>query len=127
MPKTWKQKFEDSPPPHVAVMSKALWGLCPGDRLAISSPREIAELVSAIPFGSAMTVSELRAAIAQRHNAEGACPLTTSIFLRIVAERTAETGWEVPVWRVIDEKSPLLKKLTFGPEPIIERRRAERL
>lgn len=127
MPKTWKQRFEDAPAPHVDVMSKALWGMRPGDRLAISSPREIAELVSAIPSGSSMTVPELRSAIARRHGADGACPLTTSMFLRIVAERTAETDWDVPVWRVIDAKSPILKKLTFGPEPILERRRVEGL
>lgn len=53
---------------------------------------------------------------------------TTGIFLRIVAEANFEKGQNgaslesiAPFWRVIDPKSALAEKLSFGKEFLEER------
>jgi hypothetical protein len=47
--------------------------------------------------------------------------------LRIVAEAAHESGEEVPVWRVIDAKSPTKKRLSFDVSELDARRAAEGL
>ncbi|MFM1807658.1 MAG: hypothetical protein RLZZ242_383, partial [Bacteroidota bacterium] len=58
------------------------------------------------------------------------CPMTTSIFLRIVAEynleKMARNESEVaPFWRAIDPKSDLAKKLSCGPAFISSKKEEE--
>lgn len=79
-----------------------------------------------------MEVAELRRRLAEKHGADGCCPLTVGIFLRIVAEHawdelSAGKSLEkvAPFWRVVDPKSPLAKKLRAGAEWIRLQRLAE--
>lgn len=61
---------------------------------------------------------------ARRFGADYTCPITTGIFLRIVAEAALEEARdrEVPVWRVVAENGALLDTLPGGAA-----RQAERL
>ena len=63
---------------------------------------------------------------------DATCPVSTSLFLRIVAEH----AWEqfnlynrlndlAPFWRVVDPESPLGKKLSFDPAWITLQREME--
>ncbi|MCC5928875.1 MAG: hypothetical protein JJU28_06490 [Cyclobacteriaceae bacterium] len=68
------------------------------------------------------------------HGADYTCPVTTGIFLRIVAEAAYEELQNgknqeeiIPFWRVIDPKSALAKKLSFGQELLLEMREKEGL
>ncbi|MFY8162506.1 MAG: hypothetical protein ACOVNU_14320 [Candidatus Kapaibacteriota bacterium] len=61
------------------------------------------------------------------HNADYTCPVTTGIFLRIVAEANYEklqNGQSIeeitPFWRMIEPNTSLAKKLTFGQELLIQ-------
>lgn len=121
MAKTWLEKFQHPPAPDVAVLDKPFGGLQEGDKLLISTPKEIAGYVRTIPDGRSRTVAQLRSDLAAAHRADGTCPLTTGIFLRIASE----LAWEehqagkpltqiTPFWRVVDPKSPLAKKLACG-------------
>jgi hypothetical protein len=85
-PKTWAEKM-DAPPPHIDITEKAFAGIPPGTRLLISSPKEIdAYLRRRTKPGKTLTIPQLRTALARARGAEAICPLTTAIFLRIVAE-----------------------------------------
>ena len=71
--------------------------------------------------------------LAKLHGADATCPVSTAIFLRIVAEAAwdeIESGVPVsevaPFWRVVDPKSPLAKKLRSGGAWIEQQRAAER-
>lgn len=82
--------------------------------------------------GNTRKPEEVRADLAVRHGADATCPLTTGIFLRIIAEVALEdlaAGATLesvtPFWRVVDPKSPLAKKLSCGPEFIQIRRTEE--
>ena len=132
MAKTWRQKLAGAGPAHVEVLDKACWGLPIGARLFIATPVMIQERLEAIPCGQTQAVEALRAELATTHGADGTCPLTTGIFLRIVAEVALEELAEgadiaevAPFWRVIDPKSPLAKKLSCGPDWIRAQRAAE--
>ena len=67
-------------------------------------------------------LTELRQRLAERHGADGACPVMTGMNLRIVAELAVEaldagvpSDDVLPVWKVITPKSALAKKLPGGP------------
>ena len=81
-----------------------------------------------------MTVKELRAELAREHNADITCPVTTGVCLRTVAEAAYEAfaagipiAEVTPVWRVLDARSPVLKKASFDPEFILAQHAREAL
>lgn len=130
--KSWQEKLQGSRPASVEVLDKPMMGLPAGTRIFIATPLLVKKYVDAIPKGSEKSVTRLRADLAKKNKADATCPLTTGIFLRIVAEATLDerknglpTAKMTPFWRVIDPKSPLAKKLSCGPEFILARRKAE--
>ncbi len=93
--------------------------------MLISSPGEIARYVAAIPSGETRTIARLRSDLAKRAKADAMCPVTTAIYLRVVAEVALdelEAGKPmdevVPFWRVIEPKDKVAAKLSCGPERI---------
>lgn len=130
--KTYSEMLQRSCEPEVCIAKKAMMGIPAGAALLISSPKEIQSYVRDIPKGKSIPVSEMRDALAKRHKAEATCPLTTGIFLRIVAEAACEDLEKgarledvAPFWRVISPKDNLAKKLKCGPEFLEARRAAE--
>jgi hypothetical protein len=129
---TWQQKLQTPQAGKLAVLEKSFAGLDPGKLLWISTPAEISAYIQNIPIGQTRSVAALREDLAHRHGADATCPLTTGIFLRIVAEATWEqmnAGLDpdqaVPFWRVVDPASPLAKKLSCGPAFAEKMRAAE--
>lgn len=125
MGKSWDEKLLTSKPPRVEVVEKAFWGMIPGDRMLISSPKEIDALIREIPLGETRTVTQMKQTLADRHRAKITCPLTMGIFLRIVCEAAQariEAGEPIdsvtPFWRAIEPKSALRKKFSFDPSVI---------
>jgi hypothetical protein len=130
--KTWQEKLDDGREPHVDKIEKAFAGIPAGSLLLISTPREVQRFVQKIPEGRGVTPAEMRQRLAKRHHADATCPVTTGIFLRIVAE----AAWEeiqagkdpaevTPFWRVLEPQAPLAKKLACGPAFVEKIRRAE--
>ena len=67
-----------------------------------------------------MTIQAFRRRLAEKNKCDATCPVTTSLFLKIVAEyswedysRSGSTRDLAPFWRVIDSHSPIAKKLSF--------------
>lgn len=131
-PKSWAEKMV-TPPPHVEKVEKPFGGIPAGAMLLVSSPAEIdAWLRRHTRAGDVLDVPALRQALAKRHRADATCPLTTGIFLRIVAEnawdaleRGATPDAVAPFWRVVAPSSPLAKKLRAGGDWIAAQRAAE--
>lgn len=101
--------------------------------MLIASPAAVDAYLREIPAGTTRTVRVLRDDLAAAHDAEHTCPLTTGIFLRIVAEAAWEqiqagspVGDVAPFWRVLDPDSILAQKLACGPQFIRQQRRRER-
>ena len=117
--KTWAEKMNAKPPHHV-VLEKDFVGIPKGAKLHISSPVEIAAELKTIPPGSFMSIQAVRRRLAEKNKCDATCPVSTSIFLRIVAEHTWEefnssssTQDLAPFWRVVESSSPMAKKLNF--------------
>ncbi|MCU0949992.1 MAG: hypothetical protein MUC68_02755 [Burkholderiaceae bacterium] len=131
-PKSWQQKMQAAPP-HTVRLDKAFAGVPAGARLLISSLRELqAFLHTNTRAGEFWPIQQLRRELARAHAADAACPVSTSIFLRIVAEAAwdamqagASAADVAPFWRVIEPDSPLAKKLRCGPQWIAQQRAAE--
>ena len=132
-PKSWKQKMQ-AKPTHMVTLEKDFAGVPVGSRLLISCPLEVEEyLRTKVPPGETREVQQMRRELAALHGADAACPVSTAIFLRTVAEaawddmEAGRPATEVaPFWRVVDPKSPLAKKLRAGSQWIEQQRAAER-
>lgn len=131
-PKTWADKMK-SKPAHMVVLDKGFAGVPAGSKLLISCPVEVENyLRTRIPPGEVREVQQMRRELAKAYGADAACPVSTALFLRTVAEAAwdqIETGVPVnevaPFWRVVDPKSPLAKKLRAGSDWIAVQRASE--
>lgn len=132
MAKTWTEKLYSKNPPQVVELDRPMMGMRAGTKLYIATPLIVRESVSRIPAGCSLSVVELREELAKANDADDTCPLTTGIFLRIIAEHAFEelnsgkSPSEVaPFWRAIDPKSPLAKKFSGGADLIRHLRDSE--
>lgn len=131
--KTWKEKLEQGVH-EVKITEKDFADIPAGSKMLIATPKIIADYISAIPKGHATDIKKMRRDLAVEFNAEYTCPVTTGIFLRIVAEAAYEElsqGKSVteitPFWRAIDKKTTAGKKLSFGYDFVREKREEEGL
>ncbi len=130
----WYKRFDTARVPHVATLPSDFAGVKAGSTLLISSPAEIATYLSAIPPGETRTVARLRSDLARKAGADAMCPVTTAIFLRVVAEvsigdmQAGKPMAEVaPFWRVVTPESKIAAKLSCGPDGVahyVERERS---
>jgi hypothetical protein len=61
-----------------------------GGAMVISSPAEVDRMLKDIRRGEVITLTDLRAAIAKKHNVAVACPVSTAIFANMVARAAEE-------------------------------------
>jgi len=131
--KSWAEKMEQD---HSVVkkLDKDFADMKAGSRMYISNPKTIEAYIRNIPKGKSIDLKTMRNDLAIAHYADVTCPVTTGIFLRIVAEAANEQltqGTSIrkitPFWRVINPKMPLAKKLSFGTSLIREQHKKEKL
>lgn len=134
MRKTWSEKMGTIKEPQVKRVDKHFADIPAGGTMLIATPKIIEDYISQIPKGKAVTLKTMRKDLALEYRAGYTCPVTTGIFLRIVAEANYEKYQQsnslrgiAPFWRVIIPDSPLAKKLTFGQEFIKKQRIAEKI
>lgn len=114
------------------TMDKAWGGMKPGDLMLVSTPLAVDGYVRAIPNGETRTIPEMRDDLAAAENCTGTCPLSSSIFVRMVAEAALEDladGKAVsevsPFWRIVTSKDKMAGKLNLDPAWIDEQRALE--
>lgn len=129
MAKSWQEKFFTRKQIEVKLLEKDFADLKKGTRMLISTPSEIADYIQSIPKHETRNVLQMRKELAIKHGADGTCPLTTGIFLRIVAEvslgqisQGVSANQVVPFWRVVDPGSALAKKLSCGAQGVAQLR-----
>jgi len=132
--KTWQQKLHNGLPDKVEITDKKFADVPMAASMYIATPEIVDAYIRNIPKTHHTTLQQMRRDLAAMHNAEYSCPITSGIFLRIVAEAAYEehtAGKPIskitPFWRMIDSKSPAAKKLTFGLAFINEQRAKEGL
>jgi hypothetical protein len=129
MERDWEKLYHEVRAPHVVVLPKPYAGAAAGARMFVASPALIEARMRAVAPGRTLEVPALRAELARENRTDACCPVSTSIFLRIVAERAlirlAQGRDGAPFWRVIPPESPIARKLSCGPDFIRERREEE--
>ncbi len=119
------EKRDTTGPAKVEVLTEAKGGNYPPGKMLVSTPLEIDAYVRRIPEGRVLTLGALRAALAKDHQADYTCPITTGMFLRVVAEAAEEerasgvagkAGGKTlaPYWRVVRDDGSLIDKLPGG-------------
>jgi len=124
-PTDWRKRFGAAKPPHVVMLHTDFGGVKAGNTMLISSPGDIAAYVAKIPRGETRTIDRLRNELARKAGANAMCPVTTAIYLRVVAEvalRDLDDGRAldevVPFWRVVTPDSKVARKLSCGPDRV---------
>lgn len=131
--KSWREKLENPPLglPKV-VNGPATWEKrFGGRRVLVPTPLLVDGLIRKVKKGKLITVTQIREQLAKDFGADATCPLTTGIFVRIVAE-TAEEDLRngkkqiTPYWRVIGADGCLTNpKLPGGFKAQVARLKAE--
>lgn len=131
-PVDWRKRFGAAKAPHVVVLESTFAGVPAGARMLISSPGEIAAYLATIPRGQTRTVVRMRSDLARRADAAAMCPVTTAIYLRVVAECALDDlsagkdlGEVVPFWRLIAPEDKVAARLSCGPEGVEHLRRLD--
>lgn len=80
--------------------------------MVIPHPLEIRKRMQAVSTGSLTTLDEIRQSLAQEHLVDIACPMTTGLFVRLVAESSREEELETRIcpiayWRTLKPKGDL--------------------
>lgn len=87
---SFQSKLKKPSDPQVVQLDKEMPNAQGARTMVIPTPMMILGYVNQVPKGSVLTLSELRYRLAQDANADTACPLTTGLFLNIVAHATEE-------------------------------------
>jgi len=115
---SWKAKVAVPREPKHVTLEADFAGLPAGTRMFVATPQIVEEHLRRIPRGESRSIQAFRNALAQAHGCEAACPVSTAVFVRMVAEAAWEdivagqTAIEVaPFWRVVAPGSAIGKRL----------------
>ncbi len=68
-------------------LAPEIWG---GGTMVIPHPMQVRELMDSIPEGQVATLDEVRSTLAGKNGADIACPMTSGIFMSMVAQASHE-------------------------------------
>ena len=130
--KTAREKLAAKKQIKKVKMDKAWGGMKPGDTMLVATPLMVDAYIRGIPPGATKTIPEMRDDLAAAEGCHGTCPLSSSIFVRMVAEAALEdiadgkTPSEVsPFWRMITSKDKMVGRLNVDGTWIDEQRQLE--
>ena len=120
----WKEKLRPDLQPKICADPRGR------GRMLVPTPMLVAEEIAKVRHGKLLKVSDLRERLAARSGAELTCPLTTGIFINIIAgaaedDEAAGRKPLAPYWRVVRDDGTLSDKLPPGAARQAERLRAE--
>jgi hypothetical protein len=112
--KSWVSKLRPEMEPKIVQNPRG------GGRMLVPTPLLVANEIKKTPEGETITPEEIRNRLAQSFNADLTCPLTTGIFINILAgaaeeELAAGLPVSAPYWRVVKKGGDLSEKTPPGP------------
>lgn len=117
--KSFNEKLQDSKdmPKIVEVTDEKSVERYGGTQMLIAPPLEYDEIMSEIPEGKLITITQIREFLAQKHGAEFTCPLTAGIFISLSAQASCERDHDrIPFWRTLKADGELNPKYPGGIE-----------
>jgi alkylated DNA nucleotide flippase Atl1 len=118
--KSWREKLERVQEAKIVTIPPRMQKRFGRGKMLIPRPLDVDAVIRKVPRGRLVTQGQIRETLARACGADVACPITTGIFIRIVAEAAAEAAREsksriTPYWRVVRDDGALLEKLPGGP------------
>ena len=130
--KSWQEKLHVDKKAEVKKNDVDFADIPAGSKMLIATPLIVEEYVRQIPKGHFTDVKQIRKDLAAEYKADYTCPVTTGIFLRIVAEAAYEAYEKgkpiskiTPFWRALSAKTPSAKKLSFGIKFLLDQQKKE--
>ena len=117
--KSWQEKLHNQDHSKVVEIPPRMAKRLGTGTMLIPKPLDVDALIRKTRKGMLITVSEIRSRLARDNGVDTTCPLTTGIFVRIVAEAAEEelrNGKKqvTPYWRVIRDDGSLNEKFPGG-------------
>ena len=128
--KSWQDKMANKKGiPKVLILEKnfpcypplAKMGAKVGDRVVLTNPTDVAEVMNNIPQGKLITINEICRKLAKKFKVDACCTLTTGIFIMTAANAAEEAKKEGkisnnPYWRTLKSAGFLNDKYPGGQE-----------
>ena len=132
MAQTAIERLNKAKSPKVVILEKDFAGIRAGSSMFVATPKIVDEFINKIPYGRFITMPELRADLAIEYDCDATCPVSTAIFLRVVAEAALEhleqgatTADITPFWRVVAPGDKVSARLPIDQKWLEELRAAE--
>jgi hypothetical protein len=130
--KTWQEKLHTGKKAEVKRNDYDFADIPAGSKMLIATPEIMDAYIRQIPKGHFTDIKQIRKDLAAEYKAQYTCPVTTGIFIRIVAEAAYEQYEKgsplskiTPFWRALSAQSPSAKKLSFGIQFLLEQQKKE--
>lgn len=118
--KTWQEKLHTDKKAEVKKNDYDFADIPAGSKMLIVTPLIMNEYIRQIPKGRFTDIKQIRKDLAAQYKAQYTCPVTTGIFIRIVAEAAYEEYEKgkplskiTPFWRALSAKSPSAKERRY--------------
>lgn len=132
MAKTATERLAQKKDPKKIVLDKDFAGIKAGQLMLVGTPQMVDKYVRKIPEGETRTMIRVRNELARRNKCDAMCPVSTSIFMRIVSEAALEAidagaspADVTPFWRVVGPGDKIAKKLSVDSEWLSHQRELE--
>ncbi len=127
---SWREKLERVQEAKIVAIPPKMQKRFGRGKMLIPRPLDVDALIRKVPRGKLVTQAQIRETLARACKADVACPITTGIFIRIVAEAAEEAARSgrsrvTPYWRVVRDDGSLLEKFPGGPSAQADHLRAE--
>ncbi|MEC8480646.1 MAG: hypothetical protein VXZ17_03245 [Pseudomonadota bacterium] len=132
MAQTAIERLNKAKSPKVVILEKDFAGIRAGSSMFVATPKIVDEFINKMPYGRFITMPELRADLAIEYDCDATCPVSTAIFLRVVAEAAlehleqgAKTADITPFWRVVAPGDKISARLPIDQKWLEARRQEE--
>ena len=132
MAQTATERLNKAKSPKVVVLEKDFAGIRAGSTMFVATPKIVDEFINKMPPGRFITMPELRADLAIEYDCDATCPVSTAIFVRVVAEAAleqleqgAKTADITHFWRVVAPGDKISSRLPIDRQWLEERRAKE--
>jgi len=104
--KSWREKLESQDHFKIIEIPPRKTKRMGTGTMLIPKPKDVDAVIKKAKKGQLLTVTEIRSKLARDNKTDVTCPITTGIFVRIVAEAAEEALREgkkqvTPYWRVL--------------------------
>ena len=132
MAQTAIERLNKAKSPKVVILEKDFAGIRAGSSMFVATPKIVDEFINKMPYGRFITMPELRADLAIEYDCDATCPVSTAIFLRVVAEAALEHLEQgatpadlTPFWLVVAPGDKISARLPIDQKWLEARRQEE--